>query len=362
MAVSTEQKVGLFFLAALITLGVMIELVEDWRPFEDQRAYLAYFETSVGLREGDPVRMAGVEVGRVSGIGIEDHRVRIDFTVNDQTVIRADSTASIRQTNLLGGVFLGLDFGSPQSETLPAGSAVPTRKSSNFDELITNLDQNQERVLGALGELIQENREQLSDAVDSLNSIMTKIDEGEGTLGQLVNQPELFRELVDFSRRFNSLLSQIESGEGTFGKLLTDPRLYDRLQGTLENVEEISAKLKSGKGTFGRMLEDESLYDDLRITLNGLREITEKINAGQGTMGQLVNDDAFYADLRQAVARLNSIAGKIDSGQGTLGRLINEDALYRDAETTLQKVEKAVDGLSDTGPVSALGVVLGTLF
>jgi phospholipid/cholesterol/gamma-HCH transport system substrate-binding protein len=45
-----------------------------------------------------------------------------------------------------------------------------------------------------------------------------------------------------------------------------------------------------------------------------------------------------------------------------LGRLVNEDDLYRDAKTTLHKVEKAVDGISDTGPLSALGVVLGTLF
>jgi phospholipid/cholesterol/gamma-HCH transport system substrate-binding protein len=40
MGMSTEQKVGLFFLAALILLAVMIELVEDWRPFEDQYSIL----------------------------------------------------------------------------------------------------------------------------------------------------------------------------------------------------------------------------------------------------------------------------------------------------------------------------------
>jgi phospholipid/cholesterol/gamma-HCH transport system substrate-binding protein len=62
------------------------------------------------------------------------------------------------------------------------------------------------------------------------------------------------------------------------------------------------------------------------------------------------------------MARVNSIATKIDEGQGTLGKLVNEDDIYRDAKTTLHKVEKSVDGISDTGPLSALGVVLGTLF
>jgi len=48
MAVSTEQKVGLFFLVSLIALGVLIELVEEWRPFEKQYAYRAYFHSQWG--------------------------------------------------------------------------------------------------------------------------------------------------------------------------------------------------------------------------------------------------------------------------------------------------------------------------
>jgi phospholipid/cholesterol/gamma-HCH transport system substrate-binding protein len=60
--------------------------------------------------------------------------------------------------------------------------------------------------------------------------------------------------------------------------------------------------------------------------------------------------------------RIKNVAGKIDQGVGTLGKLVNDDSLYADAKTTLKKVEKTVDGLSDTGPMSGLGVVVGTLF
>ena len=74
MAVSTEQKVGLFFLATLILLAVMIELVEDWRPFEDQYQYVSYFNYAVGLKVGDPVRIAGVDVGKVKKISILYHQ------------------------------------------------------------------------------------------------------------------------------------------------------------------------------------------------------------------------------------------------------------------------------------------------
>jgi phospholipid/cholesterol/gamma-HCH transport system substrate-binding protein len=362
MVVSIEQKVGLFFLFALIMLGVMIELVEDWRPFEAQYDYVALFTSSIGLNAGDPVRVAGVEVGKVRSLTIEDGKVKVDFYINGNAVIRRDSIARIRQTNLLGGTFLGLDFGSPGSEVLPPGSVVTTTEGANFDELIANLDRNQDRILRPLGELLDENRKNLTDSVEKLSQILTKIDKGDGTLGQLVNNPVLFDEVVTTSVRLNKLLRGIEQGEGTLGKLMKDTELYDNLNRTMVSFESVAMKINEGKGTLSQLLVDDHLYKELTITLEGLREITEKVNSGQGLLGRLVNDETLYEDLREGIVRINSIAAKIDDGTGTLGRLVNEDTLYRDAVTTLHKVEKTVDGMSDTGPISALGVVLGTLF
>ena len=105
MAISVEQKVGLFFLASLILIAVMIEFVEDWRPFEEQYSYIAKFSSAVGLKVGDPVRIAGVNTGKVQKISIQDSHVRVDFFINRKDSIREDTTAEIRQTNMLGGVF-----------------------------------------------------------------------------------------------------------------------------------------------------------------------------------------------------------------------------------------------------------------
>ena len=362
MAISVEQKVGLFFLAALILLAVMIELVEDWRPFEDQYAYLAYFNSSVGLKVGDPVRIAGVDVGKVKNINIEESHVRVDFFVNREGVLREDSLAQIRQTNMLGGVFLGLDFGSVESPLLPVGGRVQTEDSTNLDQLISNLDRNQDRVLKPLGDLVDESREPLAEVVNRLESIVTKIDEGNGSLGLLINNPVLYDEMIATSTRLNQLLTRIEKGEGTLGKLIADPALYDNLNNTMLNLADLYDQVKAGEGTLGKLLVDDRLYMDAAQTFANLNEIAANVNQGKGSLGKLVYDDALYDDFQNSMARINSIAAKIDDGHGSLGRLINEDDLYVDAKTTLHKVEKSVDGISDTGPLSALGVVLGTLF
>ncbi len=362
MALSTEKTVGIFFLVAIIALGVMIELVEDWRPFETQYAYNTRFDSAVGIKMGDPVRMAGVEVGKIKAIAIDDHQVRIDFYVTEGIRIKEDSFAEIRQTNLLGGQFLGLNFGSEESPVLPPGSTVASRERVNIDQLITNFDRNQERVFAEFGDFFAESRKPFSDAIARFESISRKIDEGTGTLGRVINDPALYTDLQESVADLRKVLAKLEKGEGSLGRLLQDSSLYDEATVTMANLRNISDRLREGQGTLGRLLVDDSLYDNANETLVQIRSISTKINDGEGTLGLLLHDDALYQETRQAMERIRSIAAKIDDGQGTVGRLINEDDLYREAKTTLHKVEKTVDGLSDTGPLSALGVVLGTLF
>ncbi len=362
MAISTEKKVGLFFLVSLIALGVVIEMVQDWRPFEKRLDYRAYFDSAVGIRVGDMVRMAGVEVGKISRIGIEGVQVRIDFYVVEGTTIREDAVAKIRQANLLGGQFLGLEFGSPEAPLLPPNSAVKTRETTDIDELLTNLDRNQERVLGELGDLIVEMRRPLADATRRLDSMMRKIDEGEGTLGRFINDPKLYDDLQGALRQVGGVLAGLEKGEGTLGRLMKDPTLYEDLSLTMVNLRDLSNKIAAGEGTFGRLFTDQSLYDNAAEAMANFRDLTGRAANGEGALGKLLTQDELYDETLALMTRLRSIAAKIDDGQGSLGLLVNEDDLYRNARTTLHKVERTVDGLADSGPLSALGVILGTLF
>lgn len=362
MAVSTETKVGLFFLLALVALGVLIEAVEDWNPFQERVGYHAFFGSAVGIKNGDPVRMAGVEVGKIERIALDQGRVRVDFYVIEGTQIKEDSVARIRQTNLLGGQFLGLDFGSEPAKMLPENSAVRSVEGTNIDQLIANIDRNQERVLGELGDLVAETREPLIETVSRVENIARKIDEGEGVLGRLVNDPSLYEETQVAVVSLRNILLRLEEGEGTLGRLMQDPALYDEARSTVANLRLISDRVAAGEGTLGRLIADDALYENAAGALAEVREVAAKANNGDGTLGRLLNDGALYEDTRLAMSRVASIAAKIDDGKGTLGRLVNEDDLYREAKTTLHKVEKTVDGMSDSGPLSALGVVLGTLF
>lgn len=362
MDMSTEKRVGIFFLLALFTLGVMIEVVEDWNPFERKSVYTTYFKAVVGLKVGDPVMVAGVNVGRVTAIRIVDSQVRTDFEVSEGTVIKSDAVATIGQTSLLGGTFLGLNFGSPEAKPLPAGGVVTSRDAISIADLLDSFNRNQNETFAMVKDILRESREPFVNLLQRLESVAVKVDRGQGTIGRLVNEDELYVELNRTATQLRQIIGDVQRGQGTIGKLVVDPSLYENANASAEQLRKIAEKINAGEGTIGKLVNDDAVYNELSDALADIRQIVAKVNAGEGSLGKLVNDPALYDETLGTASRAKSILTKVDEGQGTLGRLVNEDGLYRKTESTLNKVDRAVGGLSDSGPMSALGTVIGTFF
>lgn len=349
MANTLERKVGFFFLLSIVVLMLLLEIGEKWNPFEKQIGYKTYLTSITGLKVGDPVRLAGVDVGRIAEISILNDKVLIDFKVKPETRIKTDSIASLRLTNLLGGQFLGLTLGSPGASLLPPGGTVMGKDVSNMDTIVDNvseltketktfinsLNKNQEEVMGKMSSILDENRDNLKGTISNLSSITKKFDRGDGSLAMLLNDRTLYRNASDATTSLKNVAGKIDRGEGTIGKLVNDDTFYKDAKGAVAGLND---------------------------SMKDVKEIAAKINSGKGTMGKLVNDDSLYNDLHDTSKSINEITRKINSSEGTLGKLVNEDTLYRDATATLKKTEKAMEGLGDSGPISVLGSVIGTLF
>ena len=95
-------------------------------------AYHAAFTEAGGIRKDDDVRIAGVRVGKVTGMGLEGSHVRVDFKINADAAFGRETGASIRMKTLLGQKYLALDPKGPGQ--LPTDSEIPlTRTVSSYD-------------------------------------------------------------------------------------------------------------------------------------------------------------------------------------------------------------------------------------
>jgi phospholipid/cholesterol/gamma-HCH transport system substrate-binding protein len=79
-------------------------------------------------------------------------------------------------------------------------------------------------------------------------------------------------------------------------------------------------------------------------------------------LGKLAKDEALYRESALAMTNLREILEKMNKGQGSVGKLINDESFLKNAKLSLQKLDKATDSLEDQGPLSVLGLVIGSLF
>ena len=325
-----ETRLGVFFALALIAGVVLVELAGGFNFFKQGVRIRARFNTVQELQKGDPVRMAGVEIGRVENIKLVENKVEVTIKVNKDAEIKTDSKATVKFTGLMGQNFVSISFGAPTAPKISDGAELETIEQADLSSIMTKLDNVATGVEGLAKNL----------GGDNLNNL----------LGPFVdfmkqNNPRLTTILLNMQ----TLSSQIAEGKGTVGKLIADETLYSSAVNAVTNLNHTAQDI-------------QTLVADAKTVVNQIKDMINNVNAGKGTLGMLTKDEALYRETTTAMGNLREIFQKINQGQGSAGKLVNDESLYKNVKMTLQKVEKATESLEDQGPLTVLGTIIGSLF
>ncbi len=320
---SLETRLGIFVALALIAALVIVDLVGGLDFFKGGYHVTARFNNISDLKLGDAVKMSGVNIGRVDQIQLTDGKVRVSMRLNQGVIVKTDSTATIRFTGLMGQNFVAVDFGSPNAPGAANGAELTGLEQADLNALMAKLD------AAAAG-------------VENLTKSFTgdKIDNLLGPITDFLKQNS--QPLSDSISNLKNISGQIASGQGTVGKLIYSNELYDSALATVTNLQDTAAELKA--------------------TIADAQTILAEAKAGKGTLGKLLTDDTLYNETTGTMTNLHQIMRKINSGQGTVGKLINDQEFYKNAKLSLQKLDKATEGLEDQGPLSVLGTAASSLF
>jgi phospholipid/cholesterol/gamma-HCH transport system substrate-binding protein len=316
-------RVGLFFLLGVALTWVTFETLSGGKVFQDEGyTLIAGFESLKELKEGDEVRMAGVKIGEVlrtqlSGTG---RRAEAVLRIASQYKIKTDATATIVMAGLIGTNYIGIDLGSIDAPTLPEGAEIRTKTTPDINSVMSEIGQLSQKLEGALGSI--------------------------GTmLSGDPNKPGIVQKI---------------------DQLVTENR--EKVGATLTNLQQISDKVNKGEGTLGRLISDPKLHEiktsvnQAKTFLDNAQAIMADVKAGKGTIGALVYDPKAGEDIKASIANIRAVSDKISRGEGTLGKLLSDDTMLRDAQAIMKKADRALDGLDDTGPITAVGVVARGLF
>ena len=313
---SLETKLGYFVVLAVFAAWIIVETLGGVEMFRGGYHINALFDTVQDLKVGNSVRLAGVEIGRVEKITLAGDKVRVTMKLHSDTVVRTDSKATIKFTGLMGQYFVSIDFGSPGAPPAMEGAVLATEEQPDLNAVMIKLDK-------------------AATGIENFGKSFTP-----DTINNLLGP------LVDF----------VKQNSGHLG-------------GAISNIDNITTQIAGGQGTVGKLIYDQSLYNSALVTVTNLqdtvtemRQVVNGVSNGQGTLGKLVTDETLYDSTTASMTNLDQILLKINQGQGTVGKLVNDQEFYKNAKLTLQKVDKATDGLEDQGPLSVLGIIANNLF
>ncbi|MFC1823236.1 outer membrane lipid asymmetry maintenance protein MlaD [Thermodesulfobacteriota bacterium] len=134
-----ELTVGLFIIAGIICLGYLSVKLGEMEVF-GEKGYEIYalFSNSGGLKAGSSVMIAGVDVGRVKSIALEDYQARIVMTVSEKVKIQDDAIASIKTKGLIGEKYIEISPGGSDQYIAPGSQIRETLPAVDIEQLISN--------------------------------------------------------------------------------------------------------------------------------------------------------------------------------------------------------------------------------
>jgi phospholipid/cholesterol/gamma-HCH transport system substrate-binding protein len=132
-----ELAVGLFLIVGIICLGYLSVKLGKMEIFGGEGYNVhAVFSDSGGIRTGSAVEIAGVEVGRVKSVSLEDYQAKIMIHLDQDVKIQEDSIASIKTKGLIGEKYVEISPGGAEEMIQPGGKIRDTQPPVDFEELI----------------------------------------------------------------------------------------------------------------------------------------------------------------------------------------------------------------------------------
>ena len=318
----SQLRVGLTVLVALVTLAVLIFVMTGTTGlFTKKIVVRSYVDNAGGLRVGAPVRLEGVDIGNVTGIRVVADpkrrlapvEVTMKITTKYADTMRSDCQVELTTAGVLGEVFVDMDCRQAQGGPMQNGVELPTK----------DVPQLQDVVRASQGTL-----ENVDTLVKRLDSILTYIQSGQGSIGKVIYDPSLFNRANDMLNQLQQVVAQINSPNGTIGKLINSDELYQKANASIDNLNKIIDEVNSGKGTIGKFLKDPTLYDNANKAVAQSNELISGINAGKGTLGKFAKDEELARKLDDTITRLNSIADRLDKGEGSAGKFLKDPSMY----------------------------------
>jgi len=276
-----NAKLGIFIFLGSTLLVVLIFLLGNKdQLFTSTFTLKAYFKNTEGLRNGASVRFGGIDIGAVKDIQILNDttgRVEITMRIKEEVkrFIKKDSRASIETEGLVGNKVVMISMGSVSAEEITDGGIILSKEPLSFSDII-------EETQGIMA--------YTKDMTKNLAEIVQKVNKGEGTIGRILNDDQLYNAATNLTNTADKNLTSISDDMKEVLSLFDN--LGKGVEDVVKNVNKIVARVDTvllgvseGKGLLGSLVSEKGKEGKtLNQILDNLVVVTEEAKTSASSL------------------------------------------------------------------------------
>ncbi len=243
-----ETKLGIFTVLGIIVFGFSLYFLGGLSVTRSYDVNVTFSDVS-GLPVKAPVKLSGVEVGRVKQIKIEKRQVVVVAEINEDIEIYRNARFSVVMTGIIGSKYLKVEQGTPSAGVLKAGDYIQGADEVPMDAMIA-------QTMSSIKEFVESVNAQ-GQFGEQLNRTMDEVHQLSANLNQLVAQmrPYLSRSaqnLDEVLAKADALMDSLEQSEGLIGSLINDPQMKEDVQSSMKDLKETMGEVKTFVGKMSR--------------------------------------------------------------------------------------------------------------
>lgn len=294
-AASQKLKLGVFVVVGTLLLVVALYAIGNRQNlFGANIKIMTQFANVNGLETGNNVRYSGINVGIVNKIiMLGDSQIIVEMLVKNDIAkhIKKDAVATIGTDGLVGNMIVNIIPRESKKPPVISGDTIKSYSKIGTDDMLTTLNVTNENAALLTADLLQ---------------ITTKIVQGNGTIGLLINDSIMAQDLKQTIHQLKNasvgasqaiaeiknIISAVNQKESVAGVLLKDSISGIKIKTVINNLEQSSinieqltknlnstvSNIKEGKGALQYLATDSILVKNIDSTMNNIKESTHRFN------------------------------------------------------------------------------------
>jgi len=270
--VSNELKLGFFVALGILAVLTTITLLGNF-SFKSKYKINVYFADASGLPKKAKVKISGVDVGSIKNIVLENDKAKIILLIDNKIKIYSDAQIKIVSMGIIGTKYIDIKPGTPSNRLLLDGDNISGIETDSLEEMLSSVAKQVGTVFNNISTGINEDFfKNLAETVANLKKVSKTIADKEKSISAVIDNFENFSsdlsemtrqnkedirtlvlELKKISFKVDEIVTKINDGKGTLGTLINDEEMAKELKQTVTEIKTTVQQIQSVTGKASKL-------------------------------------------------------------------------------------------------------------